>query len=78
MSEWIDCKDKLPDVGVPVLVNCVDGKNQILVAKRLITKDWAFEDGITKKHEWFWGLQNLFGWPDSVTHWMPLPPPPTL
>lgn len=64
MGEWISVKDKLPDLGEPVLIysypnieiGCVD------------TDD-------TGENVWY--LQNVglidIGW---YTHWMPLPEPP--
>jgi len=68
MSEWINIKDKLPEYGEEVLVE-VNGhrgpswrNNHNLVAYLTQGGCWLEE-----RH----GVNPL-----SVTHWMPLPPPP--
>lgn len=70
MSEWINVKDRLPEEGVPVLTNQIhdycnnDGYYEICVdilVKGEKRNKWLRTDGFGRK----------------VTHWMPLPEPPT-
>ena len=71
--KWISVKDKLPDVGVPVLVayhNFIDGEVQgDSVAAQL------FQPAC-----WYWWEGSIEDCDNEVrveiTHWMPLPEPP--
>ena len=73
--EWISVEDRLPPVGVWVIASTVsftedcDGNSvSERVSVPLWLKDYDKDDG-----NWF-----LFhDWPNDVTHWMPLPPPPS-
>ena len=62
MKDWIDCKDKLPNVDGDYIVsiNCVDCTVFIL-SYSCYSKTW-YDD---------YSFQTL-----GVTHWMPLPEPP--
>lgn len=62
MTEWISVKDRLPDIGKPVLI-VIDSSN--VDAGRLL-----FEDN----GPWFFSETTLIS---NVTHWAELPPPPT-
>lgn len=62
-TRWIPVEERLPDSGVDVLT-CSIGYQY--VSEYSLSQD---------KKSW----RNAVGWPyalESVTHWMPLPPPP--
>lgn len=63
MSEWIDVNERLPELNQDVLV-CKFGNSVMCYSHR-----------ITENGVWY-GYGQSFG-TKSVTHWMPLPPPPT-
>lgn len=76
MSNWIRCNDKLPPIGQEV--NCYVpskrdmGRNPVTSLIRLIRHEAATD--------FYW--DNNYGGSnihlqDSVTHWQPLPEPPT-
>lgn len=76
MSEWISCKDRLPedpgdDNGSPVW-------NTVLVYSPTLHKQEDFPGHsifVSNKHY----VRKNFGTgtpADNITHWMPLPPPP--
>ena len=60
--EWIACKDQMPK----------DGK-RVLVCNEIGIKSVASYN--TYYNEW--NSNDSFWWPREVTHWMPLPEPPT-
>jgi hypothetical protein len=60
--EWISVKDKLPENASDVLVT--DGDAQMVAFYGKLKKLWIF-------HVDFWHHED-------VTHWMPLPEPPTV
>lgn len=64
MSEWIDVNTDKPEIGIKVLIYC-DALG--------ITTGYYWHDKQDKiPHE------DCKGWSImNVTHWMPLPPPPT-
>lgn len=64
---WVKCSERLPELGVKVLIATVD--KDFWVAER---NDWDGKEDC----EWSWdhGFNDLE--PDRVTHWMPLPEPP--
>ena len=69
MSEWISVKDRLPEIGVEVLicdVSCSNGYRDIWSLERdEVYDDIGWND---KNGDWYYL--------DDVTHWMPLPKPP--
>lgn len=75
MSEWISIKNKLPDKNGEVLVS--DGK-EVWIKQFIATPDsfCAF----TKPSFCYWdnsGDGYYIKTRQVITHWMPLPPPPT-
>ena len=64
-SPWISVKDRLPEVGEPVLIRLKDGTVRLTV---LNTDD--------NSDVYFWSdnysYETIRGW--DVTHWMPIPP----
>jgi Protein of unknown function (DUF551) len=60
--EWISVKDRLPNMGIDVLVYSKD---------RIFHAWW---DNISSSHDWY-DIQNTWIIED-VTHWMPLPKKP--
>ncbi|BAS48356.1 hypothetical protein AANUM_1125 [Aggregatibacter actinomycetemcomitans NUM4039] len=66
MSEWIKCSDKMPPFGVDILFYVPSFSNGILTGK-------VISEGRTGER--FYSA-NIGFFPDSVTHWQPLPPPP--
>ena len=69
MSEWISVKDRLPEMGIYVLVSCtmkvrdsIDYRNAVVMA---FTCDEGFVDT---------ELDEVIT--EGTTHWMPLPEPP--
>jgi len=60
--EWISVKECLPDEGEPVLVN---------------SQYWSANPFVARRIRGEWEGERILSRPDSVTHWMPLPPPPT-
>lgn len=72
VEEWISVKDMLPEVFDEVLVYDTFGDNHISIAWRETTPR---KNGIV---DWYWNSQMSY--PEDlthVTHWMPLPEPPT-
>ena len=61
MAEWISVKDKLPEVGVKVLVYSAENKNDYEVG--------AYSDT-------YRGFFVRRFWYENITHWQPLPEPP--
>lgn len=70
--EWIDVNDRLPDIGVEVLVlrpTALDwGDDVVAIDKRVFDKDKGYPDQ--------YGKENLFDRSHHVTGWMPLPKAP--
>jgi hypothetical protein len=73
MSEWIKCSDRLPE------------DRQKVLARILYYTDYPtfrdFTDFITvlrftKRCGGYWEADSNYNL-EQVTHWMPLPPPPT-
>lgn len=64
MSEWIKCSERMPDDFEDVLVT--DGANVEVM--------WRDCDGFRD----CWAPRNSNIDIDDVTHWMPLPEPPSL
>lgn len=60
--KWISVKDSLPEVGKKVLVYCKENKNDYEIG--------AYSD----TYRGFFVRQT---WYENITHWMPLPQPPT-
>lgn len=76
MAEWISVEDKLPEIGLDVLVYCkaqdADFSDFIEVSVRNLYKPTPWSD-----EEPAWGIRFIpFGGAFEVTHWMPLPEPP--
>lgn len=75
MSEWISVDDRLPELGVEVLVYKPASKWGKI---QFDTWDEQHEAPLS------WSSATIptgFGWNDTddfydITHWMPLPPPP--
>lgn len=78
MIDWISVNDRLPDAEVPVLVS--DGKI-VATAKYRVEKQsyWEQVDDTTQKlraeDSKYWSFSDADWF--AVTHWMPLPDPPT-
>lgn len=71
-GKWISVKDRLPDVFDEVLVYDTFSNTSISIAWRETTPR---KNGIV---DWYWNSQMSY--PEDlthVTHWMPLPEPPT-
>lgn len=80
MNEWISVEDRLPEPETPikwrdykgyksvrVLCVCKQKSGKILIKEGFYEK-WEHND------EPYWKIPGSI---DSVTHWMPLPEPPT-
>lgn len=65
VTPWISVKDKLPELGDPVLIRLKDGTVRLAV---LDTDD--------NSDAYFWSdnysYETISGW--DTTHWMPIPP----
>ena len=79
MTEWISVKDRLPDDEQEVLViaHGWDGRLVYVGSHKRVEAQKSWLTGITSESsEW-----SLWGWSylkePIVTHWMPLPEPPT-
>ena len=78
MEEWIKIEDKLPELDISVLVfdewetNEGESRQDIRVAYLSEFTTRKTNEGI--KHYCEWGTEYR---PFNVTHWMPLPEPPT-
>ena len=70
MSDWIKCSDRLPEHDAQVLVYRGDSIGDIFLAECLIL------DG-GHKRRWLYGGTEYFAGHDNITHWTPLPNPPT-
>ena len=64
--QWISVKDRLPEIGEWVLINGPE------VCQRIEppSASWKAEYAWNTDHESFY-------YPEDITHWMPLPAPPT-
>ena len=62
MGEWIDVNDRIPEVGVPVLV-----------ARRGINNRLRVEQGQKEPGDWWKVYGTLV---KQVLYWMPMPAPP--
>ena len=62
--KWISVKERLPEFGVNVLIN--DGKYCNVM--------WRVE---CEKNGYYWEDGECGAHKDMITHWMPLPEPPT-
>jgi len=69
MKDWISIADRSPDFDVPVLVF---GGGSIEIARL----DRVVRTSTLVTHNFLIGTNSLDDWWISVTHWMPLPPPP--
>ncbi len=72
MMEWISVKDRLPGYGDPVIV----------VSSGVVQNVIYMMDGADDCDDWFEPYffdhdDNCKFSPDKLTHWMPLPKPPT-
>lgn len=81
MSKWISVKDRLPDIGTEVLV--YDGTDivQAYVGIHKGIKRWVGSRNVTDsmadgyvQDRTICKIGDTF---DFITHWMPLPEPPT-
>jgi hypothetical protein len=69
---WVDCRERMPEEGAWVLgwsVADIDGHGMMLMLHMVRSgfgpgERWIRHDGNVIRHE-------------TVTHWMPLPPPPS-
>lgn len=70
MSGWIKCSDRLPAAEDREVAVLLDGKDPCVA--------WAtyWSGARTDFAEWTFPIDDL-GEGRRVTHWMPLPPPPT-
>lgn len=65
--EWIKCSERMPEVGMSVLMYRGYG----VIAGRYTSNKYAkTEKGRIPRFENFHGIQH------DITHWMPLPEPP--
>jgi hypothetical protein len=62
-KQWISVKDRLPEVGVNVLLIVADGG--------FVTSGW-----LSPQLQVFECAYGRVYWPEQITHWMPLPEPP--
>ena len=78
MSEWIKCSDRMPEHGVSVLVYALGDtkkKNYTTATLCSIQRDFREEESPFDDH-WFQTIaisRELLG----ITHWKPLPAPPS-
>lgn len=78
-SDWISVKDRLPELGVAVLVT--DGTTQSTAERR---NPYTHEDkdgirwrcNVVSGFEWDWELDEDYRDQSPITHWSPLPKPP--
>ena len=79
MSKWINVEDMLPDRGVRVLAwgngwysvgDCFHGTQEN-------HHHYCHKDGECKEVAWRWHEDGTTVRHANVTHWMPLPDPPT-
>lgn len=71
MSEWISVKDALPDSDYPTLLVSLSARVEKSHSGQVLVDTDAFytDDGVFR----FWGGVDEY----EVTHWMPLPEPPS-
>ena len=69
--EWISVNDRLPENGQRVIAANYDP---------ILTKKHDIQTAMYRGGEWLdtWNHEDIEYLPGSVTHWMPLPPPPTV
>ena len=72
-EEWISVEDRLPEVGVMVLVNFLGHiyESKLLEAKKSYLSDYSIGN---KFYKWDYFTNGCRAY--NVTHWMPLPPAP--
>lgn len=76
VCEWIDVKERLPDLGEVVWLA---GPRGVWIGSRVTAKDgWGW--GSSSEATWFDGERwqiDPYVYDDLVTHWMALPEPPS-
>ncbi len=78
MSEWISVKDRLPPDDEPVLVYHEDDDHITLGEfEKTDIKQYFHSDGSQFFYDDGWSSQIPWAQKGRVTHWMPLPLPPT-
>jgi hypothetical protein len=76
MSEWISVKERLPPAYLFVLVFCETGTDEpsSFSLARWDNDHWTIiGDGESVWDDLHWGINS----DNEITHWMPLPEPPT-
>ena len=71
--EWISVKDRLPKIGTIVLMSLQHQKQDVYSAFRAKGGWYVFRIGEESKQFIPNGIENVY-----ITHWMPLPNPPTV
>ena len=69
MSEWISVSDRLPEMGIYVLVSCTMKVTDKIRYEKAIVMAFVCEDG-------FVDVELDKAITAGVTHWLPLPEPP--
>lgn len=67
--EWISVKDGLPETNIQVLACKHNGK--------VIQMSYHRESNDMPRNFYWWGFGGYIEQTSQVTHWMPLPAPPT-
>ena len=73
--DWIDVNESLPQVGI----DSVYSSTWVLVSYKFDGRQYVAEAKFVKVTPPYW--KNVFGdkmLANEVTHWMPLPQPPTI
>lgn len=73
MSEWISVEDRLPEVGIDVLVWIKKGPGK----KAAVTAGLFFDHGEGSPIWMGWESEEPFRHSWKITHWRPLPAPPS-
>ncbi|VVM37242.1 hypothetical protein PS631_00093 [Pseudomonas fluorescens] len=75
MSGWIKCSDRLPPLAERLEAPCAVGERVIPPLNRSVEVIVFSNGGVfSTTVEWFDGEETPTS---SITHWMPLPAPPT-
>ena len=80
MSEWISVEDRLPEHSCHVLVACNGGNvDATFYCEDASFFDFRYGNILNRKHHGKWSkhFQLARGYGYRITHWMPLPEPPT-
>ena len=78
MTDWISIDERMPEQNCPILIYCPERKGRVFIA--IYERNWqgvVNGDGVRWMADMFFGDGVAYTYKQDVSHWMPLPDPPT-